>query len=183
MPTGVYERGQEFREFRSNNMHPNFTNKRHGMYGTPTYRTWQSMKARCLNPKSDNFKWYGGRGISICQRWMSFSNFFDDMSIRPNGCTLDRIKNDGNYSPDNCKWSTVTEQRNNKSDSILITLDGKSMSIDEWSLFIGINRGTLSSRYKRGWSHKRILTCPIFNRGQSNNLKQDKHEKDPTQNP
>ena len=82
---------------------------------TPTYSTWQSMKRRCLNEDNHNFKYYGGRVIMICERWMVFENFLADMGERPEGKTLDRINNDGHYEPSNCKWSTSKEQANNRS--------------------------------------------------------------------
>lgn len=83
----------------------------HGLANkTPTYRTWKEMRQRCLNPKSDKFQWYGGRGISICSQWESFEQFLADMGERPPRHTLDRIENDGNYEPSNCRWATQVEQ-------------------------------------------------------------------------
>jgi hypothetical protein len=99
--------------------------KRHGHSSpsTPTYNSWRKMKYRCLDPnatrskngKSQNiYKDYGGRGIKICERWLKFENFLEDMGIRPEGHTLDRKYFDGNYCKDNCKWSTITEQNQNR---------------------------------------------------------------------
>jgi hypothetical protein len=78
------------------------------------YKSWASMKKRCLNPNDSKFDDYGGRGITICESWLKFENFFADMGNRPAGLTLDRIDNDGNYEPGNCKWSTWSEQQKNK---------------------------------------------------------------------
>jgi hypothetical protein len=92
------------------------SNFKHGLRKTPEYEIWRAMKQRCLNPKHKSWKNYGGRGIKICDRWLnSVENFFEDMGKRPNSdYSIDRINNDGNYEPSNCKWATPTEQNNNR---------------------------------------------------------------------
>lgn len=91
------------------------TNDRtHGMTKTPTYYSWKSMWARCTNPKSPDYKYYGGRGIGVCARWKSFEAFFEDMGVRPSDRTLDRERVNEDYGPDNCRWATAKEQANNR---------------------------------------------------------------------
>lgn len=85
----------------------------HG-YGSKTYISWSGMIKRCLNSNTSNFKYYGERGIIVCKRWMKFENFLEDMGERPEGMSIDRINNDGNYEPSNCRWSTPKQQANNR---------------------------------------------------------------------
>lgn len=93
----------------------------HGLSKHSLYKTWVSMKERCLNPNHKFYKNYGGRGIKVCDRWInSFPNFLLDMGDRPNGFTLDRINNDGNYEPSNCRWATKIEQINNRRNTKLV---------------------------------------------------------------
>lgn len=90
--------------------------KRHGHSngGSRTYNVWQAMKARCFTQTHHAYKWYGARGITVCARWMVYENFLDDMGEKPDGLSLDRINNDGNYEPGNCQWATATQQSRNR---------------------------------------------------------------------
>ena len=80
---------------------------------SPEYRTWKAMRQRCMNPRAKNYRHYGGRGITVCERWNTFTNFLADMGPKPKGRSIDRINNDGNYEPSNCRWATPKEQAKN----------------------------------------------------------------------
>ena len=102
---------------------------KHGMSRTRTYKTWMSMKGRCTNPNYPHYPNYGGRGILVCDRWLeSFENFLKDMGEAPVEMSLDRIDNDGDYSPENCRWATRSEQQNNKRNTQMLTAFGKTQS-------------------------------------------------------
>lgn len=134
-------------------------NVRHGYVGTSEYVTWCDMLSRCNNPNNVAYPNYGGRGISVCERWLEFENFIADMGDKPlPNLTLDRIDNDGNYELLNCKWATHHEQMLNRRNNHTIQFNGETKCLSEWAESQGILAATIHTRLKRGWSTKRALT-------------------------
>lgn len=134
-----------------------------------TWNSWMSMKARCNNPNRKNYKRYGGRGIQVCERWNSFDNFLADMGERPAALSLDRIDNDGHYSPDNCRWASRREQNNNRCDNLLLSYRGRTQTCKQWADELGMQEATMRWRVYRGWSIERAMTQPVQRR--STNVK------------
>ncbi len=128
---------------------------------TPEYNSWAAMMSRCRNSRSPEFRYYGGRGITICERWLDFKNFLSDMGQRPAKTTLDRIKVNLNYEPSNCRWATKETQSNNRRCNVLIEYLGKIQSVAQWSRQTGLKRITILGRIARGWSVERTLTAPL----------------------
>lgn len=134
----------------------------HGMSASRTYAVWIDMRTRCLNPKSTYYKNYGGRGISIAPRWSTFEGFFNDMGEAPDGMTLDRIDNDSNYTPDNCRWATHTQQANNRRSSRHLICRGRTQTMAEWSRdpICSVTPQTIWKRLDAGWDIEKAITTP-----------------------
>jgi len=131
----------------------------HGLINTPAYKSWEAMKQRCLNKNHPSYKHYGGRGILISNRWInSFENFLEDMGERPENRSLDRIDNDGNYTPENCRWATTSEQALNKRTSRLFTINGETKTMQELCSIYKIRRKTVYNRLGKGWTPQRAFT-------------------------
>lgn len=130
-----------------------------------TYNTWVNMISRCKYENLPAYKDYGGRGITVCERWMDFQNFLDDMGTRPAGTSIDRINNDGNYEPGNCRWATGVEQCKNRRSNRMLTLNGKTMCLTDWCSEFGITRAAVTFRLKRGWTLEKSLSAPIMYKG------------------
>jgi hypothetical protein len=127
--------------------------RRHGHAGnrqTKTYAFWQNMLQRCNRPRHPEYPNYGGRGIKVCDLWSpkaggSFENFLSDMGEKPESLTLDRRNNDGNYEPSNCWWADKRSQQRNRRNTVLVLINGKGQTVNEWATETGINRTTLDT--------------------------------------
>jgi hypothetical protein len=131
---------------------------KHGLHGTPAYRSWKAMKARCANQKQPGYKNYGDRGIGICSRWAEFDNFYADMGPCPAGMSLDRKDNSLGYSPENCVWATRTEQNRNQRSNRLVSYMGRNICVAEAAEIAGIRAGTVRARLNGyGWPISKAL--------------------------
>ena len=136
--------------------------KKHGMKDTPEWRVWASLRGRCNSQTHKAYHNYGDRGITVCERWESFENFLEDMGERPSSKhSIDRIDNDGPYSPENCRWATRNEQNRNKRTNRLLTHGGKTLCLAAWAEELSINYMTLLGRLKFGWSVEQAITTPV----------------------
>jgi len=128
----------------------------HGDHHSPEYSAWCRIRSRCFNKDSPDYPDYGGRGIIVCDRWLeSYQNFLEDMGRRPSSIhSIDRIDNDGNYTPDNCRWATRIEQARNKRTSLKIEYKGQVKPLKEWCSLIGIN-------YNKAYQRLKISEWPV----------------------
>lgn len=131
----------------------------HGSSNTPEYCVWESMIKRCTNPNHKSYHNYGDRGITVCDRWLhSFENFYLDMGPRPSDLhEIDRINNNGNYEPSNCRWVTKEEQMNNTRHNVIVSYKDKQYTIAQLAKECGIEYETLRRRLSRGWSVERSV--------------------------
>lgn len=135
-------------------------NVTHGKARSRTYRIWRALKNRCENPKNPAYKYYGGRGIAVCERWKFFPNFLADMGEPEDGLSIDRIDSNGPYEPANCRWATATEQSRNTRWNRNITFQDRTLCVSEWAGIFGVTSQIIFSRLKRGWPVDRALTEP-----------------------
>lgn len=135
-------------------------NSTHGKSKTKLYSTWKTMKYRCENPNVEKYERYGARGIKVCDEWKDYEVFYK--WAKENGydekLTIDRINNDGDYEPSNCRWINYKEQSRNRSDNRWIVFNGYERILQDWSELTGLGHKTISTRLKRGWSIERALT-------------------------
>lgn len=125
---------------------------------SPEYRSWTAMWDRCSNPAGGNWPGYGGRGITVTDRWKDFEVFLADMGARPAGTTLDRRDNSKGYEPDNCRWATADEQNGNRRTSLILEHGGRRQSLSAWAREVGLHKATISMRLRAGWSVEDALT-------------------------
>ena len=149
-------------------------NTTHGASNTPEYRVWHGMRERCANPKAKWFRNYGGRGIRVCDQWKtSFATFIADLGPRPSPRhTLERVDNDGNYEPSNCRWATRHEQMNNTRLTTRLTIDGVTRTVSEWACAVGISRKVLRNRIDMGWPVDSVLLSPPSHKKRRNRVGQ-----------
>lgn len=128
---------------------------------TATTGSWQAMKIRCNNPNVDGYYRYGGRGITYDPKWETYEGFFEDMGERPEGTTLDRIDNNGNYNKNNCRWATPYEQMNNIRTNRHLTYKGKTMTLSQWAREYNMYPRTFAQRLNIGWDLEKALITPV----------------------
>jgi len=143
--------------------------RRHGGSGTKVYHAWQAMIARCTNPREPSFEHYGGRGISVCERWLDFGAFARDMGEPPSGAhSLGRRDNDGPYSPENCRWETRRQQANNTRRNIRITIDGVTRTAKGWARSgeAAVGAKLIRARVRDGWDPALAVLTPRQHEGE-----------------
>lgn len=133
----------------------------HGRSQTGTYRIWKKLRARCENPSTPNFHLYGGRGITVCDRWSKFELFLKDVGERPSlAHSLDRIDNNKGYSPDNCRWATRKQQNRNTRRNHLLTMGGETECMAYWAERAGVTQDFLKKRIWAGWPLYLAISAP-----------------------
>lgn len=136
-------------------------NFKHGYAHTPMYNVWSSIKARCLNHNDKQYSDYGGRGITICESWMQYENFHDDMiNTYKHGLSIERVDNNKGYGKENCIWADRITQANNKRRNRFMEYDGEKMTVSQMAKKYNIHPSVLQSRLRVGWSVEKALTTP-----------------------
>lgn len=143
--------------------------KKHGFSNERLYNAWLSMRRRCESESSHAYKWYGGRGIKVCDRWQLFENFMKDMGTPPSPKhSLDRIDCDGNYEPGNCRWATMKDQQRNRRNNVLYEFKGSTATLGEHCEGLGIKAATVRARIKRGLTIEQAMSNRPYQRREAN---------------
>lgn len=138
---------------------------RNGLSRTPEYSCWKGMISRCYNPKDTSYPNYGARGISVCAQWMWFNNFLKDIGVKPSPIhQIDRVNNDGNYEPGNCRWVEPKVNCRNKRSTRILTIDGESMPMVDWATRTAVSYTLIHARLKLGWAHKKAVFQAVDHR-------------------
>lgn len=145
--------------------------KKHGETGTPLWKTWTSMRQRCADRRTNEWNRYGGRGIQVCEEWWNSFIPFRDWALASGyepGLTIDRIDNDGDYTPNNCRWATQTQQARNRSSNVFVEFAGERKTIADWAEDprSKVSSSVLGARLRRGWDFEVALTAPPQRRTQ-----------------
>lgn len=139
--------------------------RRMGMTGTPTWKSWRAMVQRCTDTGHKHFDRYGGRGIAVCEKWMEFSGFYEDMGDRPAGMSIERADGNRGYEPGNCVWATPVEQNANRPTYVrMLTVNGEIAHLAEWARRANMSASALDRRLRAGWDPVRAVTEPLDRR-------------------
>lgn len=138
----------------------------HGLSNSKTFNSWRGMIERCTSPANKKFHHYGGRGITVCDRWRTFQNFLDDMGERPAGMELDRIDSHGDYCPANCRWISHKANTNNRTNNRVYTHNGQTKTLSQWGESSGLGVGRLYQRvHTMKWPFEKAITTPALQVG------------------
>ncbi len=143
-------------------------NTTHGLSRTTIYRKWFHMLQRCNEPTSVHYHYYGARGIKVCERWHKFENFFSDMGFPPEGMSLDRINNDGDYCAENCRWATRQQQAVNRRRAVKLTHNGMTLTISEWARALDLSVSALRDRISQKFPAEKLFARNLRNNSQPN---------------
>ena len=138
-------------------------NKKHGMSTARLGRIWYNMMSRCYNAKNGAYDRYGGHGVIVCAEWHDMRKFFTWAMVNgyKSDLTLDRIDNNGNYGPENCRWADKYTQANNKKNNHRITVNGRTKTLAEWEREMNFPSGTIRNRLSKGWDEERAVNQPL----------------------
>ncbi len=142
----------------------NLTNGiKHGRSRTPEHNAWINMHQRCKNIRHQNYYRYGARGISVCERWGKFESFLADMGPRPAGTSIDRIDNNGNYEPGNCRWASIKQQSRNKRSNVFYEFNGQKRCLIDWIEWLGLPEKAVRQRIEKGIPFEQAIQRPFKN--------------------